>query len=225
MVFCVSPALLKLRRSVPPQFLTAPGPDDAQLREILTEIEKQSLRAGEIIALQRRDIDLDAPSVTVARAASRAGTRWIVKAPKSEAGRRIVPMPGFLVTEVRKHLDTYAGPRRDDWVFPADDGGMRTHAGLIGTERPSLLLLDEVAAHLDPLRREALFDRLRAGSAQVWLTGTELAPFDPIAGEAAIWRVADGAAVRCEAPVPADMRALMKAMREDTAAFNDAQRR
>lgn len=91
------------------------------------------LRAGEIIALQRRDIDLEAPSVTVARAASRAGARWIVKAPKSEAGRRIVPMPGFLVAEVRKHLDTYAGPRRDDWVFPADDGGMRTHAGLIGT--------------------------------------------------------------------------------------------
>ena len=29
-------SLLKLRRSVPPQFLTAPGPDDAQLREILT---------------------------------------------------------------------------------------------------------------------------------------------------------------------------------------------
>ncbi|MEA5638390.1 site-specific integrase [Cutibacterium granulosum] len=91
------------------------------------------LRAGEIIALQRRDIDLEAPSVTVARAASRAGAQWIVKAPKSEAGRRIVPMPSFLVAEVRKHLDTYAGPRRDDWVFPADDGGMRTHAGLIGT--------------------------------------------------------------------------------------------
>lgn len=34
-----------------------------------------------------------------------------------------------------------------------------------------------------------------------------------------------GAAVRCEARVPADMRALMKAMREDTAAFNDTQRR
>lgn len=34
-----------------------------------------------------------------------------------------------------------------------------------------------------------------------------------------------GAAVRCEAPVPADMRALMQAMREDTAAFNDTQRR
>lgn len=58
--------------------------------------------------------------------------------------------------------------------------------------RPRLLLLDEVAAHLDPLRREALFDRLREGTAQVWLTGTELAPFNAIANEAALWRVRDG---------------------------------
>ncbi|WP_334181700.1 DNA replication/repair protein RecF [Novosphingobium sp.] len=66
-----------------------------------------------------------------------------------------------------------------------------------GTEqRPRLLLLDEVAAHLDPLRREALFDRLRAGSAQVWLTGTELAPFDAIADEAAVWEVSSGAVRR-----------------------------
>lgn len=70
------------------------------------------------------------------------------------------------------------------------------HAALIDTGQPSVLLLDEVAAHLDPLRREALFDRLRDGSAQVWLTGTELAPFEGIAGEAAVWRVQDGAVVR-----------------------------
>lgn len=68
------------------------------------------------------------------------------------------------------------------------------HAGLLGPERPGVLLLDEVAAHLDPVRREALFDRLRAGAAQVWLTGTELAPFDAIAGEAAVWRVSEGLA-------------------------------
>lgn len=61
-----------------------------------------------------------------------------------------------------------------------------------GEQRPRLLLLDEVAAHLDPLRREALFDRLRAGSAQVWLTGTELAPFEAIVAEAAVWEVSAG---------------------------------
>lgn len=66
------------------------------------------------------------------------------------------------------------------------------HAGLLDPGRPGVLLLDEVAAHLDPLRREALFERLRAGTAQVWLTGTELAPFAAIAGEAATWRVSEG---------------------------------
>ncbi len=70
------------------------------------------------------------------------------------------------------------------------------HAGLLDPGRPGVLLLDEVAAHLDPLRREALFDRLRSGGAQVWLTGTELAPFEAIAGEAAVWRISEGLAER-----------------------------
>ena len=70
------------------------------------------------------------------------------------------------------------------------------HAGLLGTDRPRLLLLDEVAAHLDPLRRAALFERLRGGAAQVWLTGTELAPFEALAGEAAVWRVSEGSVER-----------------------------
>ncbi len=74
------------------------------------------------------------------------------------------------------------------------------HAGLVDGARPALLLLDEVAAHLDPLRRAALFDRLRGGQAQVWLTGTELAPFEGIAGDAAIWQVSEGSVQRLAGP-------------------------
>ena len=66
------------------------------------------------------------------------------------------------------------------------------HAGLLDDARPRVLLLDEVAAHLDPLRRAALFDRLREGAAQVWLTGTEAAPFEAILEEAAVWQVSGG---------------------------------
>jgi DNA replication and repair protein RecF len=66
------------------------------------------------------------------------------------------------------------------------------HAALAAAGRPGVLLLDEVAAHLDPLRREALFERLAAGKAHVWLTGTERAPFEAILGEAATWRVSNG---------------------------------
>lgn len=66
------------------------------------------------------------------------------------------------------------------------------HAILAAEGRPSLLLLDEVAAHLDPVRRSELFKRLEAGRAQIWMTGTELSPFEEIADRAAIWRVSDG---------------------------------
>ena len=43
---------------------------------------------------------------------------------------------------------------------------------------------------------EARQARLREGRAQVWMTGTELAPFDAIRGEAAVWRVAGGGVER-----------------------------
>lgn len=66
------------------------------------------------------------------------------------------------------------------------------HAALAAEGRPGVLLLDEVAAHLDPVRRAALFARLRLGRAQVWLTGTEPAPFEEILGEASVWRVSAG---------------------------------
>ena len=70
------------------------------------------------------------------------------------------------------------------------------HAELASAGRPGVLLLDEVAAHLDPVRREALFARLRQGGAQVWLTGTELTPFKPVESEAAIWQVTAGTVAR-----------------------------
>ena len=65
------------------------------------------------------------------------------------------------------------------------------------TPRPRLLLLDEVAAHLDPLRRAALTERLADTGAQIWMTGTEAAPFveplAPHAADTAMWAVSDGA--------------------------------
>ncbi len=66
------------------------------------------------------------------------------------------------------------------------------HAGLGDTDRPRLLLLDEIAAHLDPLRRAALYGRLAASGAQVWMTGTEPAPFAELPAPAAYWQVVDG---------------------------------
>lgn len=110
----------------------------------------------------------------------------------------------------RRAARTLIGPHRDELGVTMDGKGMPAaacstgeqkamlialvlaHATLAARGRPNLLLLDEVAAHLDPLRREALFDRLHQSGAQLWLTGTELAPFAAIDREAAIWRVSSG---------------------------------
>lgn len=72
------------------------------------------------------------------------------------------------------------------------------HADLIAERRDSrpILLLDEVAAHLDPQRRAALFDKLAARGGQVWLTGTEPGLFNDIPDNALHFEVADGTVTR-----------------------------
>ena len=61
-----------------------------------------------------------------------------------------------------------------------------------GTDTPLVLLLDEVAAHLDEDRRAALADILDRLGCQAWMTGTDDALFAPWAGRAQRFRVADG---------------------------------
>ena len=55
-----------------------------------------------------------------------------------------------------------------------------------------LLLLDEIAAHLDARRLSVLFDEISGLGAQVWLTGTDAGLFKPLAGRAQFFDVADG---------------------------------
>ncbi len=109
---------------------------------------------------------------------------------------------------------TLTGPHRDDLEVVYAAKGMPAaasstgeqkalliaitlaHAALAAQGRRAILLLDEVAAHLDPQRRAALFDRLRASGTQVWVTGTDPAPFEALAPEAALWTVKGGKARR-----------------------------
>lgn len=68
------------------------------------------------------------------------------------------------------------------------------HADLIAERRNSrpILLLDEVAAHLDPQRRAALFGKLAERGGQVWLTGTEPDLFRDIPQDALHFEVSEG---------------------------------
>jgi len=58
-----------------------------------------------------------------------------------------------------------------------------------------LLLLDEVAAHLDAIRRAALAEALIGLGAQAWLTGTDAALFEALGGKASFFTVTNGSIV------------------------------
>jgi DNA replication and repair protein RecF len=107
---------------------------------------------------------------------------------------------------------TSCGPHRSDLAvrhldldLPAAEGSTGqqkavlvsialAHARLVALSRgrPPLLLLDEIAAHLDAERRTALFEEVLALGVQSWMTGTDAALFKPLAGRAQLLRVADG---------------------------------
>ncbi len=92
------------------------------------------------------------------------------------------------------------GPHRSDLIVCHKDAGIAAdqcstgeqkalltgiilaHSRLIAAERgtPPLLLLDEVAAHLDKARRAALFGILLNMKCQAWLTGTDRSLFSSL---------------------------------------------
>ena len=73
-------------------------------------------------------------------------------------------------------------------------GLILAHADLVAERagRRPILLLDEIAAHLDPARRAALFGRLEGTGGQVWMTGTEASLFAEIGPDASRLTVAGG---------------------------------
>jgi DNA replication and repair protein RecF len=110
------------------------------------------------------------------------------------------------------------GPHRSDLGVYHADKGIAAEAASTGEQKalliaivfaqsrlqravrgePPLLLLDEVAAHLDAARRAALFEVLAGHDSQVWITGTDAALFARLRGAARFISVADGALAETE---------------------------
>ena len=67
---------------------------------------------------------------------------------------------------------------------------------------PPILLLDEVAAHLDADRRAALYDEICALGAQAWMTGTGAELFDALGDRAMYLEVSEVDAVSSVATNP-----------------------
>ena len=73
-------------------------------------------------------------------------------------------------------------------------GLILAHAGLVAqiSGMTPILLLDEIAAHLDPDRRAALFARLSQLGCQAFMTGTDAALFANAGAESQSFHVQSG---------------------------------
>jgi DNA replication and repair protein RecF len=74
-------------------------------------------------------------------------------------------------------------------------GLILAHADLVRQRRDGaapVLLLDEIAAHLDPARRTALFEEIVALGSQTWMSGTDPEAFAALQDRAQFHRVDEG---------------------------------
>jgi DNA replication and repair protein RecF len=181
-------------------------------------LERQAAAAGVAIAAARRQsvrglsaARIDPPDGFPTLALALAGPieDWLAEAPALEVEERFADA---LAQSRRQDAETGSaaiGPHRSDLLV--HDGASGRLAGdcstgqqkallvslvlaearlrAFGGERQPILLLDEVAAHLDGERRAALFEALHGLGAQAWLTGTDAATFAPLGGRAQFFLV------------------------------------
>jgi DNA replication and repair protein RecF len=114
---------------------------------------------------------------------------------------------------------TLDGPHRSDLVVGHGPKGMAArlcstgeqkalllglvlaHAELVAQRQEGtapILLLDEIAAHLDEARRAALFAEILRLETQAWMTGTDVQAFAALAGKAQFWGVEEARLVPLE---------------------------
>ncbi|MBB5776777.1 tyrosine-type recombinase/integrase [Nonomuraea jabiensis] len=88
-----------------------------------------SLRWGELAALQRRNVDLEAGTIRVVGTTTELKDGSVtIGPPKSEAGKRIVSIPTTLLPDLHKHMETYAEKGEHGHVFVGPKGAQLRRA-------------------------------------------------------------------------------------------------
>lgn len=82
-----------------------------------------SLRWGELAALQRRNVDLEAGTIRVVGTTTELKDGSVtIGPPKSEAGKRVISVPAMLLPHLREYMETYAEQSGDGHVFVGPKG-------------------------------------------------------------------------------------------------------
>ncbi|MEV0966994.1 tyrosine-type recombinase/integrase [Microtetraspora glauca] len=103
---------------------------DRRFRALVLLATFASLRWGEVSALRRGDLDLEAGTVRIRAAfVERSTGELVLGPPKSKAGRRAVGIPEGIIPALREHLATYVQDEPGALVFPGAKGGPLRRSG------------------------------------------------------------------------------------------------
>ncbi|MGH9023581.1 MAG: tyrosine-type recombinase/integrase, partial [Acidimicrobiia bacterium] len=105
------------------ELATLAGAIDGRYRAFVLVAAYCGLRAGELMALRRKSVDLLRRVITVVEQVQRISGGHEVSSPKSSSGRRSVPLPALVAEALTEHLAVYTEPGADALVFPAPEGG------------------------------------------------------------------------------------------------------
>ncbi len=158
----------------------------ALTEEIETRAGRPFPRAGlALTGAWEREAMAGAPAEAIEQAL--AGALEAGRARDRAAGRALVgPHRGDLaVTYLEKGRDAAEGSTGEQKALILNlILAQAARLSRVGSGPNPILLLDEVAAHLDPFRRAALFDEIEALALQAFLTGVDAALFETLGGRA-----------------------------------------
>jgi len=96
---------------------------EPRLRAMVLIAGFRTMRTGELLGLQRRDVDLLHTTIRVERQTQEVvGGRIVRDATKSQAGTRTLALPPFLADILDEHLRLYVGPEPGAWLFTRATG-------------------------------------------------------------------------------------------------------
>ena len=114
-----------------------------------------TLRVGEILGLQRRDLDFATGSVRVERAMKelrKADGGFSYVSPKSGAGVRVVHLPESVMETLSAHFEAFVGPSADAPLFTGTTGQPLRPRGLAEAWREARATVGVVHLHFHDLR-------------------------------------------------------------------------
>ena len=114
------------------------------------------LRRGEVIALQRKDINLLHETVRIERSRVPVGSAVILGPPKTAAGVRTLAIPANVLPALQDHLDRFVRPEPDAWLFADASGSPVSPRTLDRAWNDARKAIGRPELHLHDLRHSGL---------------------------------------------------------------------